>query len=159
MAPPTPGLRHTQKANETPKKNAQVDLEVAIVATPEAAKSQGIEKAFAAERARNLALLSGLFGDKDIWEGREDSVGEETEAHESGEYDEDDDIALGPTRQGRETMPVDPLTPPNVAEATPPRSPSRSSYDQPEDSASIPEQRTEVKRLKDLFVPAAEPGT
>lgn len=157
MAPPTSGLRHIQKVEENPKEGIQNDLGVEVVAPPKAAKSKEIAKTFTAERARNLALLSGLFGDKNVWGGREDFVGEGAEASESSEYDEDGDIARGQTRQRRENVSVDLPTPVNVAETT--RSPSISSYDQPEEPASIPEQRTEVKRLKDLFAPAAEPGT
>ena len=157
MAPPTSELSHIQKADERMKEGTQNALGVEPVALPKAAKSKEIEKAFTAERARNLALLSRLFGDKDVWEGHEDDVGGEAEASEPGEYDEDGDIALGPTRQGPETVSVDLLTPVNVGETS--SSPSISSYDQPEESASIPEQQTEVKRLKDLFAPAAEPGT
>lgn len=157
IAPPTSGLRHIENVNENQKKGIQNTLGVEVVAPPKATKSKETEKAFTAERARNLALLSGLFGDKDVWEGREDNVGEDAEASDSGEYDEDGDIACGPTREGRGTVSADLPTPVNVAETT--FSPSISSYDQPEESASIPERKTEVKRLKDLFAPTAEPGT
>jgi hypothetical protein len=153
VAPPTLGL---QKANEKPKKETPNDLGAEVFATPKSLKSQETEKVFAAERARNLALLSGLFGNKDVWEGREDSAGDKVE---SGEYDEEGDIALGPTRQGREPMPAE-TSAPVIAEERilPPHSPLVSSNDQPDESASISEAQTEVKRLKDLFAPAAEPG-
>jgi hypothetical protein len=160
MPLPTSGFRKTQKADERSNEITENDLEVKVAAIPRATKSKEIEKEFAAERARNLALLSGLFGNKDVWEGREESDGVEDEANESGEYDEGDDIVLGPTRQGRETMRAEPSTPVNVAEATPPPcSPLNESGDRPEASAPIPEQQTEVKRLKDLFAPAVESGT
>jgi len=164
MPPPTSGLRQIQKADEKLNKITESDLGVEVVATPKAAKSKEIERVFAAERARNLALLSGLFGNKDVWEGHEDSDGVEDEANESGEYDEGDDIAFGPTRQGGETMSAEPSTPVNVAETTPPPcSPSISLSDRPEESAPIPKpipkQHTEVKLLKGLFAPVAEPGT
>jgi len=153
VAPPTLGL---QKANEKPKKETPNDLGAEVFATPKSLKSQETEKVFAAERARNLALLSGLFGNKDVWEGREDSAGDKVE---SGEYDEEGDIALGPTRQGREPMPAE-TSAPVIAEERilPPHSPLVSSNDQPDESASISEAQTEVKRLKDLFAPAAEPA-
>jgi hypothetical protein len=151
--PPTSGIGQVQKADDKLNEITEDELEVEVITTPKAAKSKEI-KEFAAERAHHLALLPALFGDKDVWEGREDSDGVEGEANESGEYDEGDDIALGPTQQGRETTPV------NVAEATPPPCfPLIGPGDRPEESALIPEQQTEVKRLKDLFAPAVEPGT
>ena len=160
MPPPMSGLGQTQKADEKPNEITENDLEVELVASPKVAKSKEIKKLFAAERAYNLALLSELFGDKAVWEGREDSDGVEGEANESGEYDEGDNIALGPTRQGLETMPAEPPMPVNITEATPPPWPPLiSPGDQPGESALIPEQQTEVKRLKDLFTPAVEPGT
>lgn len=136
-------------ADKKLKKKTQNDE---AVATPEAAKSKEIEKTFAAERARNLALLSGIFGDEDVLEGREDSVREEAGANESAE------IALGPTRQRQGTMSTDFPMPVNDVETTPPRSPPVSSNDQPGESISILEQQTEAERLKDLFAPAGEPG-
>lgn len=149
--PPTLGLGQIRKADDKPNEVTESELEVEIVATP---KSEEIEKTFVAERARNLALLSGLFGDKDVWEGREDSGGVEGGVSESGEYEESDDIALGLSRQGQEIMPE------NVADTVSPSSPpSISSGNSPEKSAPSPEQQTEVKRLKDLFAPAVEPGT
>ena len=160
MPPPTLGLGQIKKADDKPIDITENALEAGVDATPKAAKSQEIEQVFAAERARNLALLSGLFGDKDVWEAREDSDGVEVEASESGEYDESGDIALGPTRHGQETMPAEPPVPVNIDDAIPPPSPTLiSPGDCPEESAPSPERQTEVKRLKDLFAPTVEPGT
>ena len=154
--PQTSGLGPIQKADDKPNEITENDVEVEVIATPKVAKSKEV-KVFAAERARHLALLPGLFSDQDIWEGREDSDGVEGESNESGEYEEDDDIA---PRQGRGTMPVEPPIPVNIAEATPPPcSPLISPGDRPEESAPVLEQQTEVKQLKDLFAPAVEPGT
>jgi hypothetical protein len=157
MPSPTFEPKDIQKVDEKSKKTTQINLTAEIVATPKAAQSNEIEKAFAAERARNLALLSGLFGDKDVWEGHENNVGEGAEANEPSEYDED----LGPTQQGRGIMLAEPPipTPVKVAEVTPSCSPSINSDGQLEESASIPTQQAEVKRLKDLFAPTTEPGT
>lgn len=158
--PPKIGLRQIQRADNEPNGITENDLEMEIVATPKVAKSKEIEKTFTAERARNLALLSGLFGDKDVWEGREDSGGIEDGASESGEYEESDNIALGLSRQGQEIMPAEPSIPGNVADTVPPpSSPLISPGNSPEESAPSPKQQTEVKRLKDLFAPTMEPGT
>ena len=160
MPPPTSRPRQIQKADDKQDDITENDLEVGVDATPKPAKSKEIEKMVAAERTRNLALLSGLFGDEDVWEGREDGCGVEVEASESGEYDESGDIALCPTRQGQETIPAESSVPVNVAGGIPPPSPPLvSPSDSPEEPAISPERQTAVKRLKDLFAPAVEPGT
>ena len=157
MHPPTLGPGQIQKAGDKPNDISENDLEVGVDATPKPAKSKEIEKMFAAERTHNLALLSGLFGDKDVWEGREDGGGVEVEACESSEYDESGDIALDPTRQGQETIPAEPV---NIAGAIPPPFPPLvSPGDCPEEPAPSLERQTEVKRLKDLFAPTVKPGT